>query len=120
MPDRFFASSKSRKRKRPASDAPTKGHKEEPARTPSAGPMKAAAATGKRRARADEELDSDQTSSDGGPGDDDSPAPRTDRNEQASGDEFAEETPAEKRLRLAKLYLESVREELGVPPSAMP
>ena len=31
-----------------------------------------------------------------------------------SGEEDADETPAEKRLRLAKLYLESVKESLGV------
>jgi ribosomal RNA-processing protein 9 len=30
-----------------------------------------------------------------------------------SGEEDADETPAEKRLRLAKLYLESIKEGLG-------
>lgn len=30
-----------------------------------------------------------------------------------SGEEDEEETPAEKRLRLAKLYLESVKDGLG-------
>ena len=35
---------------------------------------------------------------------------------QDSGEEDDDETPAEKRLRLAKLYLESVKEGLGVFP----
>ena len=34
-----------------------------------------------------------------------------------SGEENADETPAEKRLRLAKLYLESIKEGLGVNSS---
>jgi ribosomal RNA-processing protein 9 len=33
--------------------------------------------------------------------------------EEPSGDEYEDETPAEKRLRLAKLYLESVKGSLG-------
>ena len=31
----------------------------------------------------------------------------------SDGEEYADETPAEKRLRLARLYLESVKEGLG-------
>jgi len=35
-----------------------------------------------------------------------------------SGEEDADETPAEKRLRLAKLYLESIKEDLGLTLSS--
>ncbi|TEB26796.1 WD40 repeat-like protein [Coprinellus micaceus] len=38
---------------------------------------------------------------------------RADEEEEQSGDEYENETPAEKRLRLAKLYLESVKGSLA-------
>jgi ribosomal RNA-processing protein 9 len=64
------------------------------------------------RSRAeDEELDSDKTNDEGEEIDELELRPPTD--EETSGDEYQDETPAEKRLRLAKLYLDSVKEDLG-------
>lgn len=63
------------------------------------------------RGAVDEELNSDRTDSeDGGIDDIDL---RADVQPETSGDEDEDETPAEKRLRLAKLYLESVKDGLG-------
>jgi len=71
---------------------------------------------GKKKAQAvDEELESDATREDGGVDDMDLRAKEVDPNE--SEDEDEDETPAEKRLRLAKLYLESVKEGLGASHS---
>jgi ribosomal RNA-processing protein 9 len=119
MPDSFFASSKPRKRKRSASDGPKQTTKT-PASKSSAKPSQSrpslakgagAAKKTRRSGAADEELDSDRTNDDGAEIDDLELRPPTD--EETSGDEFQDETPAEKRLRLAKLYLESVKEDLG-------
>jgi ribosomal RNA-processing protein 9 len=106
MPDSFFAT-KTRKRKRvPLKDSgPSSSRKV----------LKASnghvSARDKRKPRAtDEELHSDGGGSEA-LDDMDLRADQVDPNE--SGDEDAGETPAEKRLRLAKLYLESVREGLG-------
>lgn len=41
-------------------------------------------------------------------------APDVDPNAYESGEEDEEETPAEKRLRLAKLYLDDVKQGLGL------
>ncbi|KAH9034948.1 WD40 repeat-like protein [Lactarius hengduanensis] len=97
MPDSFFSSKKTRKRKR----APFKD----------SGPNGRVSAKGKgKNHTADEDLRS------GGSGsealdDMDLRAEEVDPNE--SGEEDADETPAEKRLRLAKLYLESIKEGLA-------
>jgi ribosomal RNA-processing protein 9 len=106
MPDSFFAT-KTRKRKRVASkDSGPSSSKKVP--KTSNGRV---SAKGKGKSRtADEELHS------GGSGsealdDMDLRADEVDPNE--SGEEDEGETPAEKRLRLAKLYLESIREDLG-------
>ena len=71
----------------------------------------------KRKSRVDEEL-SDQTDDgdDGGVDDMDLRA-NLDDDPGASGEEDENETPAEKRLRLAKLYLNSVKADLGDPQS---
>ncbi|KAF8170167.1 WD40-repeat-containing domain protein [Mycena galopus ATCC 62051] len=113
MPDAFFTASKPRKRKR--SDAgPARPSNNKFARNDSSGNKKALGTTLKRNAvkPVDEELDSDQTSDEGGDLDDLDLTAGVDADPGASGDEN-DETPAEKRLRLAKLYLESVKEGLA-------
>lgn len=128
MPDSFFTSSKPRKRKRAESGGRNTGsagppskfvRKGPPSRDPKKhGASKANGAPKKRNKAADEELDSDRT--DGEDGGIDDMDLRGDRDEDpgASGEEDEDETPAEKRLRLAKLYLESVKEGLGESPSS--
>lgn len=119
MPDAFFASSKNRKRKRPTTrdDGPStskkaargvnakggKGRKSEP-------PAK------KKRSAGDEEL-SDETHDDAdreGIDEMDLRAPDVDPNAYDSGEEDEDETPAEKRLRLARLYIDSVKQGLSL------
>ncbi|KZT22903.1 WD40 repeat-like protein [Neolentinus lepideus HHB14362 ss-1] len=104
MPDSFFASKK-RKRARTTSDAPQKTSKF--ARTANGKPAtstrpKIKSASNKPNTRRDEELSSASGSEDSG-----LRVP-----DEGSGDELEDETPAEKRLRLAKLYLEGVKEGL--------
>ncbi len=109
MPDSFFAT-KSRKRKRVASK-PTGPSSTKKVLKASNGRRVSANGKGKGNARAaDEDLHSDGSES-VALEDMDLRADEVDPNE--SGDEDAGETPAEKRLRLAKLYLQSVREDLG-------
>ena len=67
----------------------------------------------RRKKKVDEELDSDQTNEDGGIDDMDLRHDLHARPED-SGQEDEDETPAEKRLRLAQLYLDSVKEGLGM------
>ncbi|KAF4579586.1 pre-rRNA processing protein [Pleurotus pulmonarius] len=120
MPDAFFSSTKPRKRKRTQSvggtdkssrpakkqtkpDAHSKGKRVN-------GPSKVNGS--KQKKRQDEELHSDQTDESDGGGIDDMDL-RAASEEVHSGDEYADETPADKRLRLARLYLESVKEGLA-------
>ncbi|KAI0275730.1 WD40 repeat-like protein [Russula aff. rugulosa BPL654] len=106
MPDSFFAT-KSRKRKRvPSKDTGLSSGKK--VLKTSDGRRISANGKGKPRT-ADEDLHSDGSES-VALEDMDLRADEVDLNE--SGDEDAGETPAEKRLRLAKLYLQSVREDL--------
>lgn len=98
MQDAFFATSKSKKRKRGTGDAPKNKI-----------PRKEKGSKLKKRV-ADEELDSDRTDEDDNIDDLDL---RADDIPESSGDEDIIETPAQKRLRLAKLHLESVKEDLG-------
>ena len=112
MPDSFFTSSKPRKRKRSASSA---AHTEAP---PGKRFLHHHKSTTKQRKlrRVDEEL-SDRTDEggDGGSGVEDMDL-RVNMDEDdlgASGEEDENETPAEKRLRLAQLYLDSVKVDLG-------
>ena len=92
MQDPFFASKK-RKRATPDASKTKIARREKPKKRP-----------------ADEELDSDRTDDDGNIDDLDL---RADDIPESSGDEDTVETPAQKRLRLAKLYLEGVKEDLG-------
>ncbi|KAJ7171653.1 WD40-repeat-containing domain protein [Mycena crocata] len=114
MPDAFFASSKPRKRKRTDS-GPAGPSNKKFARKDASGGKKAPNGALKKNAKRppDEELDSDQTNDEGGDIDDLDLTADVDVDPGASGDEDDDETPAEKRLRLAKLYLESVKEGLA-------
>jgi ribosomal RNA-processing protein 9 len=96
MPDAFFVNSKKRKRGLSSTNGPLKKSK--------------ASTSQSRKGRRDEELSA--SGSDGG-GIDDMDLRAEEIDEHASGDEDLEETVAEKRLRLAKLYLEGVKNELG-------
>jgi ribosomal RNA-processing protein 9 len=120
MPDAFFSSSKPRKRKRTESSN-NAGSAKKIARK---GPLtknlqKGTPANGivKKKAREDEEL-SDETDGEGGGIDDLDLRPDADADVEPSGDEDEEETPAEKRLRLAQLYLNNVKESLGMNRSS--
>ncbi|GJE98703.1 WD40 repeat domain-containing protein [Phanerochaete sordida] len=128
MPDAFFQSNKNRKRKRSTSGGDGPSSSKKPARGAAPGRGRGGssgrgaagrgrggrtAAAPKRSAR-DEEL-SDATDGAGSDLDElDLRAPDVDPAAYESGEEDADETPAEKRLRLAKLYLEGVKEGLGL------
>jgi len=113
MPDPFFAT-KMRKRKRTSSKDSGPSSSKKILKTSNG----RVSAKGKGKARAaDEELHS------GGSGSealDDIDLRVDEKDPNESGDEDAGETPAEKRLRLAKLYLESIKEGLGasLPPGS--
>lgn len=102
--DSFF--SKSTKRKRGVSNAgPSKKRK----------PFKPGESSGSKKQRKDDdELDSAGSDDDLGGNIDDLELRASDVDEKASGDELETETAAQKRIRLAKLYLQSVQEELGM------
>ena len=130
MPDAFFASQKTRKRKRPAA-GPSSGaaRSSKSARTVNGKKSQGAPQNkgpSKRKAR-DEELASDATDDGGDVGIgaiDDMDLRADEADPGASGEEDEAEAPAEKRLRLARLYLDSVKEGLGacaarVNPCAM-
>lgn len=117
MPDSFFSASKHRKRKLEDSNSnagPSGAKKSRPgnvARKKIA--IKVNGVSKGRKTKAmDEELSAE---SDAGPGGIDDMDLRGDVAEDVagSGEEDEDETPAEKRLRLAKLYLESVKEGLA-------
>ncbi|KAI0342215.1 WD40 repeat-like protein [Trametopsis cervina] len=121
MPDSFFTSSKTRKRKRSApGEGPSSAKK--PFRShgkPSASNGKQHLANGARktkRNKGDEELSDETHDEDGGADIDDMDlrAPDVDPDAYESAEEDENETPAEKRLRLAKLYLEGVKQDLGL------
>ncbi|KNZ72506.1 hypothetical protein J132_02933 [Termitomyces sp. J132] len=117
MPDAFFTSSKPRKRKR--TDSGAKGSSSRSAiKSSRKGPPQGLAKHGSSKVNnvqktklADEELSEHTDEGEGGIDDMDLRAEEEDLG--ASGEEDDEETPAEKRLRLAKLYLESVKESLA-------
>ncbi|KAH8112385.1 WD40 repeat-like protein [Phellopilus nigrolimitatus] len=110
MPDAFFVSNKTRKRKRSgAKEAST-------SKKPVIGkgrPVPGAKPKPNGSRRRDEELESDATQDDDVGGIDDLDLRASDTDPGVSGEEDELETPAEKRLRLAKVYLESVKEGLG-------
>lgn len=100
MSDAFFAS---KKRKRSSTDTKRKSRQAKLNGVQSKFKPK--------RRREDEELDSDKTDQDDA--DIDNLDLRADDEPETSGDEDIDETPAEKRLRLAKLYLQTVTDGLG-------
>ena len=110
MPDAFFVSNKTRKRKRSGSAADASGQSKKFAGKKGREPSSSSKQPTKKAKRNDEELDSDRTDDEGNIDDLDL---RQSDGEEGSADEDENETPAEKRLRLAKLYLESVKEGLG-------
>lgn len=113
MPDPFFASNKTRKRKRTTSaDTPSKKFARKGS-APTKGKKESTLSISKRR---DEELSDETNDEDGASGVDDMDlrAPDIDPNAYESSEEDEDETPAEKRLRLAKLYLESVKQGLSL------
>lgn len=113
--DAFFAKANKRKRapSSAARNAPVKKF-----RKPTGGKPTKNASTGKRR---DEELDSQHTESEDNLGGDldDLELRESDIDEHASGDEDENETAAQKRLRLAKVYLQGVKDDLGELGSTM-
>jgi ribosomal RNA-processing protein 9 len=118
MPDSFFAVSKPRKRKRTTSghDGNSGGARTSKKFARKDGkPGGAVSVKGiqKKKGKKDEELDSDQTNEEDGGIDDLDLRHESDSGQGGSGDEDENETPAEKRLRLAQLYLDSVKEGLG-------
>lgn len=125
MPDSFFAAAKPRKRKRSTSGhdgnsaaiGPSKKFARKGSAHPNATSSGKVTGVAKRKGKtADEELDSDQTNDEDGGIDDMDLRHGLDSGQEGSGEEDEEETPAEKRLRLAQLYLDSVREGLGIFP----
>lgn len=120
MPDPFFSSSKSRKRKRvdPSNKtvkfaaASKKQHKGSAHQNSVKHQTNNGKAPSKKKARRDEEL-SDHTGDDDGGIDDLDLRPDVGVEEGTSRSEDEDETPAEKRLRLAQLYLDTVKESLG-------
>lgn len=107
MPDSFFAT-KTRKRKR--NETPGGSRKKV---IPRSSTQKKGQPATKAKQRRDEELDSDETPDDGINGIDDLDLQANDEESFFSDGEDANETPAQKRLRLAKVYLDGLREELG-------
>ncbi|KDQ32723.1 hypothetical protein PLEOSDRAFT_1060466 [Pleurotus ostreatus PC15] len=120
MPDAFFSSTKPRKRKRTQSvggadrsSRPAKKQAKPDAHSRGKRVNGSSKVNGgKQKKRQDEELHSDRTDESDGGGIDDMDL-RAASEEAHSGDEYADETPADKRLRLAQLYLESVKEGLA-------
>ncbi|KAI6145211.1 WD40 repeat-like protein [Pisolithus tinctorius] len=111
MQDPFFATTKKRKRTASTGNATRKTARKEKhvkvAKVNGTRPTK----SGKQKRVEDEELESDRTDEDGiDIGDLDL---RAEDIPETSGDEDVDETPAEKRLRLAKLYLDNVKEGLA-------
>lgn len=100
MPDAFFAS---KKRKRSTG---TKRQSRPPFK-----PNEAQSKSKRKKPCPDEELNSDGTDHDDGAIDD--LDLRAHDEPESSGNEDIDETPAEKRLRLAKFYLQSVTDGLG-------
>ncbi|CAA7269883.1 unnamed protein product [Cyclocybe aegerita] len=113
MPDPFFSSSKPKKRKRSDSSGPLSAKKvSRKSSTTRDGKKQATTKVyGPSKKRLDEEL-SDKTDDDEG-GVDDMDLRVEEVDPGASGDEDENETPAEKRLRLAKLYLDNLKTNLA-------
>ena len=114
MPDSFFVSNKTRKRKRSTRESAPGSSSQARVVNGKGRPSAKGKSKGKvPLKRNDEELESDATQESDAGGIDDLELRASDEDPGASGDEDELETPAEKRLRLAKLYLQSVKEDLG-------
>ena len=122
MPDSFFASNtRKRKRSTGAASSSRKPGRGANSKHASRGQQKPSAAPTPKKRR-DEEL-SDETGEDddvGGIDEMDLRAPDVDPDAYESGEEDEEETPAEKRLRLAKMYLDGVKQGLGMGACVSP
>lgn len=105
MPDPFFVAHKGQKRKRKSVETPGSSSR----KLQKTGKTQKSKPATKRR---DVERDSDDTGDEGGIDDLDLRHTYSDGND--SGEEVEHETPAEKRLRLAKIYLESLQKEIGM------
>lgn len=124
MPDAFFATTRKRKRAPSSGDrAPSSSKK--PARAGAPAAKSRAAAAGAHRAPASraKRRTGDEELSDATPVDDNDPtgvdemdlrAPDVDPTAYESGEEDEHETEAGKRLRLAKLYIQGVKEGLSL------
>ena len=105
MPDHFFTSPSIRKRKRPSSKVVNPQgirqahHTQKPLHRPS-----------KKKQARDEELDSDHT--DEGLGNDNESDRKQEEYVNEEEEEDYNETPAQKRLRLAQVYIESVKKDI--------
>ena len=114
MPDPFFATG-SKKRKRPSSSTSAFVSRKKPATVNGKPKLKkpSGAQHPKKRIARDEEL-SDATEGDHDMGGvDDMDLRASDEDPYQSGSENENETPAEKRLRLAQMYLEGVKNSLA-------
>jgi ribosomal RNA-processing protein 9 len=130
MPDAFFAGSNSKKRKRTHPNgvsSSNKTAKRSSGVAASSSSLRRRVKNGQKNGvsqvlqkgvpkKRDEELESDSDAGNAVDFDEDLRASEIDEaeiREQAEMEDDEDETPAEKRLRLAKLYLESVKNDLG-------
>ena len=111
MPDSFFVTSKTSKRKRTRNSSTTQKGNQKQTNSTGTSTSKNTSQSGPKRKK-DEELNSDETDDDAG-GISDLELRASDEDPGASGEEDENETPAAKRLRLAKIYLDSVKEGIG-------
>lgn len=110
MPDAFFVTKKTRKRQRPSGSNSKVASTSKKQLNAKGRPT----ANGKSKSSRPRNEGSDSvTSEDEFTGIDDLELRASDEDEYVSGDENELETPAQKRLRLATAYLESVKEGLG-------
>ena len=116
MPDAFFQSTKNRKRKRPANADHGPSTSKKPARAAPSKKRPGQPTVRPKGRKRDEELSDATQDEDEGAGVDemDLRAPDVDPNAYESGEEDEQETEAEKRLRLAKLYIQGVKEGLSL------
>jgi len=111
MPDPFFSNPKSKKRKR--ADSTSNAHSTKKlALVRTTGKNRTPVITTRKKKTRDEEL-SDQTDDNEGEGLDDLDLRAEEEDFGKSGDEDENETPAEKRLRLAQLYIDNLKTSLG-------
>ena len=104
MPDPFFSTSKPKKRKRSDSTSNAIGPKK----------LARSSKDGRSKKNSKKKVQDDLSDQTDGGGLDDMELRAEDVDPGLSGDEDETETPAEKRLRLAQLYLESLKTSLGV------